>query len=78
VRAAREYRLIVRRGGFGPAFLAGPDRVDHLEIVEVASGEVVLFWDRPAAGAAKMWRAIREDLDGLEGSDFMARWSTIE
>ncbi len=45
MRANRAYRLIVRRGGWMPALLADPARVDHIEVVEIDSGEVVLFWD---------------------------------
>ena len=45
MRAGRAYRLLVRRGGAAPALLASPDRIDHVEVVEVGSGEVVLFWD---------------------------------
>jgi hypothetical protein len=43
MKANREYELLVRRGGRGPALLAGPDRVDHVEVVEIATGEVALF-----------------------------------
>ena len=50
VKADRAYRLIVTRGGRAPALLADPTRVDHIEVVEIDSGEVVLFWDRAAAG----------------------------
>ena len=49
VKANREYELIVRRGGRGPAALADPDRVDQVEIVEIATGEVALFWDTAPA-----------------------------
>ena len=34
MRAGRCFRLIVRRGGLAPAFLASPDRVDHLEVAK--------------------------------------------
>ena len=47
MKANREYELIVRRGGPRPAALADPDRVDQVEIVEIATGEVALFWDTP-------------------------------
>ena len=59
MKANREYELIVRRGGRGPAALAHPERVDQVEIVEVATGEVALFWDtapaqtRPARARAQ-------------------------
>jgi hypothetical protein len=78
MKAAHAYRLIVTRGGLTPAPLADPARVDHVEVVELNSGEVVLFWDRPPREASKLSRALREDLTQLEEEDFMARWSTVE
>ena len=42
MKANRAYRLIVRRGGLAPALLAAPDRLDHIEVVEVHTGEVAL------------------------------------
>lgn len=76
--ANRSYRLVLRRGGFGPAMLAGPGRVDQIEIVEIASGEVVLLWDRPAREATAMVRAIRQDLATLDADGFWARWGAID
>lgn len=76
--ANRTYRLIHRRGGAGPALLAGPGRVDQLEIVEIASGEVVLLWDRRAREATRMARAIRADLGALEPAAFRERWGAVE
>jgi hypothetical protein len=78
VKATHAYRLIVTRGGLTPAPLADPARVDHVEVVEVNSGEVVLFWDRPPREASKLSRALREDLTKLEEEEFMERWSTVE
>ncbi|MGD1058060.1 MAG: hypothetical protein ABR992_11685 [Solirubrobacteraceae bacterium] len=78
MKAAHAYRLIVTRGGLTPAPLADPARVDHVEVVELNSGEVVLFWDRPPREASKLSRALREDLTQLEEEEFMARWSTVE
>jgi hypothetical protein len=74
VRAQRAYRLIVSRGGRGPAWLAGPARIDHVEVVAVDSGEVVLFWDLPATQARRLVRALREDLSRLEAGEFLAAW----
>jgi hypothetical protein len=76
--ARRAYRLIVTRGGAGPAWLAGPRRVDHVEVVEVDSGEVVLFWDLPAVQARRLVRALREDLGQLEADAFLAAWRDAE
>ena len=78
MKAGRAYRLIVTRGGLAPALLADPSRVDHIEVVEVASGEVVLFWDRAPHAASKLARALRADLSQLEDEEFIARWSTVE
>ena len=78
MKANRAYRLILTRAGRAPALLADADRIDHIEVVDLDGGEVVLFWDRPAAAASKLARALRADLAQLEAEEFMARWSTVE
>jgi hypothetical protein len=78
MKANRAYRLIVTRAGRAPALLADPERVDHVEVVDIDSGEVVLFWDRPPAAATKLARALRADLAQLSAEEFLARWSTVE
>jgi hypothetical protein len=78
VKAARAYRLIVTRAGLAPALLADASRVDHVEVVEIDSGEVVLFWDRPPQAASRLARALRSDLNHLDAPEFIARWSTVE
>jgi hypothetical protein len=78
MKASRAYRLIVTRAGRTPALLADPERIDHIEVVEIDSGEVVLFWDRQAAAASKLARALRADLAQLDAPEFLARWSTVE
>jgi len=78
VKAAHAYRLIVTRSGRAPALLADPTRIDHIEVVEIDSGEVVLFWDRPPHAASQLARAIRADLAQLEAEDFVTRWATVE
>lgn len=78
MRANRAYRLIVTRGGRAPALLADASRVDHIEVVEVDSGEVILFWDRPPQGASRLARALRADLSQLDAEEFLARWATVE
>jgi hypothetical protein len=78
MRANRAYRLIVTRAGKAPALLADAERIDHLEIVEIDGGEVVLFWDRPAHAASRMARVLREELFQLEADEFIARWSAVE
>lgn len=78
MKANRAYRLIVRRGGMAPAIFANPSRIDHIEVVEVDSGEVVLFWDCPPSTASRVARALRADLSQLEDREFLERWSTVE
>jgi hypothetical protein len=74
VKANRAYELIVRRGGRGPALLRSSEQFDHLEIVEIDSGEVVLFWDTTPAQTGRLARALRADLAGLDADEFYARW----
>jgi hypothetical protein len=78
MRANRAYRLIVRRGGWMPAALADPGRVDHVEVVEIDGGEAVLFWDCPPQEAARRVRTLRADLAQLDAREFIARWATVE
>ncbi len=78
MRANRAYRLIVTRGGPAPALLASPRRIDHVEVVEIDSGEVVMFWDLAPPEASRLARALRTDLAQLEDQEFIARWSTVE
>jgi hypothetical protein len=78
VRANRAYRLIVTRGGRVPALLASAGRVDHVEVVAIDSGEVVMFWDLAPQAASRLARALRGDLAQLEDREFVARWSTVE
>jgi hypothetical protein len=77
VRANRAYELRVRRGGTAPALLA-PDRVDCIEVVEIDSGEVVLFWDVAARATGRLSRALRADLAQLDAGDFLRRWRRYE
>ena len=78
MKANRAYRLILTRGGRAPALLADTGRLDHVEIVEIDSGEVVLFWDRPPHAASRLTRALRAELSQLEAGEFLARWSTVD
>ena len=69
MRANREYELIVRRH---------PDRTDQVEIVEIATGEVVLFWDTAPAQTGRLSRALKADLAQLEATEFLRRWRRWE
>lgn len=78
MKANRAYELLVRRGGRAPALLADPNRADTVEVVEVASGEVVLFWDTLPSLTGRLVRALRTDLAQLEAEAFLARWQRHE
>jgi hypothetical protein len=78
VKAKAAYRLIVTRAGRAPALLADAERVDHIELVEVDSGEVVLLWDLPPHAASRRARVLREELAQLDAEEFIARWSSVE
>jgi hypothetical protein len=78
VRANRAFRLIVTRGGRAPALLADARRVDQIELIDIESGEVVLFWDCPPQGASRLARALRADLCQLHVEDFVARWTPAQ
>jgi hypothetical protein len=78
VKANRAYELLVRRGGRGPALLASADRLDHVEIVDIDSGEVVLFWDTAPKQTGRLSRALKADLAQLDAAEFLARWRRYE
>jgi hypothetical protein len=78
VRAKARYRLIVRRGGHAPAVLAAPERVDHVEVVDVDDGEVVLYWDLLPRDAKRVVAMVRADLQELEAREFFERWASFE
>ena len=78
MKANRAYELLVRRGSRLPALLASPTRLDHVEVVEIDSGEVVLFWDTAPSQTGKLARALRTDLAQLEADAFVARWRRWE
>jgi hypothetical protein len=78
MRANRAYRLIVTRGGLMPAPLADTSRVDHVEVVEIDSGEVALFWDCAPQVASRLARALRTDLAQLRAEEFFERWATVQ
>jgi hypothetical protein len=74
VRANREYELLVRKAGRGPAILRGPGQTDHVEVIEIATGEIALFWDTQPAQTGRLARALRADLAQLESDAFLAKW----
>lgn len=78
MKAKAAYRLILTRGGRTPALLADTERVDHIELVEIADGEVVLFWDLPPQEASRRARVLREELAQLDATEFLARWANVD
>ena len=74
MRANRAYRLLVRRGGRTPAAFADPQRVDHIEVVDIETSEVALFWDLSPKPAARLLRVLRRDLAQLEADEFITAW----
>jgi hypothetical protein len=78
VKANRAYELFVRRGSRAPRLFASPDRVDHVEVVEIDSGEVVLFWDTTPAQTGRLSRALKADLAQLGADEFVDRWRRYE
>ena len=73
MKANRVYELIVTRGR-----RLDPHRVDLLEVLDIASGEVVLFWDTLPSQTGKLSRALKTDLAQLEADAFLARWRRYE
>lgn len=77
MRAREAYRVIVRRGGRMPALLASHDRIDHVEVLDIRGGEVVLFWDCTPQRGKMLARALREQLSQLDADEFLRRWSEV-
>ncbi len=78
MKANRAYELIVRRASRAPALLADPSRADTVEVVELDSGEVVLFWDTLPSLTGRLVRALRTDLAQMDAEAFLARWERYE
>jgi hypothetical protein len=78
MRAKGRYRLVVRRGGLAPVVLAAPERVDHVEVVDIAEGETVLYWDLLPRDAKRVVTMLRADLETLEPREFYERWASFE
>ena len=73
MRANRRYELIVTKGG-----LLDPERIDHVEILDIDTGEVALFWDLLPHQTGRMSRALRADLSQLEDDEFLEKWQRYE
>jgi hypothetical protein len=75
VRANRAYELKVHREGrlFRPS-----ERLEHIEVLEIDTGEIVLFWDTRPRETGKLARALRADLAQLDAADFIAKWQRYQ
>jgi hypothetical protein len=75
VRANRAYELKVHREGrlFRPS-----ERLEHVEVVDIDTGEVVLFWDTRPRETGKLARALRGDLAQMQADEFLAKWRRYE
>ncbi len=76
--AARELSVVHRRASRLPAFLQPEPGIDQVEVTEVASGEVVLFWDVRSDEAKGFVRALRADLAKLGTEELLDRWGAID
>jgi hypothetical protein len=74
LKANRAFELIVSREGHEPAFLADPRRMDRVELVSVADGEVALYWELPVKEASKLLKQLREELHTFEIEEFRHAW----
>ena len=72
MRANRAYELLVHRQG---RFFRPSDALEQVEVVEIDTGEVVLFWDTRPRDTGKLARALRADLAALDAEAFFAKWS---
>src|SRR6202012_2168863 len=53
-------------------------RGEDVEVVEIETGEVVLFWDTIPGDTAKLARALRADLAQLQADEFLNKWRRYE
>ena len=69
MRANRAYELRVNRHRGGP---------DSIEVLEIDTGEIALFWDLFPQHTGRMARALRTDLARLDAEAFLAKWSRYQ
>jgi hypothetical protein len=74
VKANRAFELKVHRGGRGPTLLRSPTEVDHIEVLEIDTGEIALFWDTSPSQTGRLARALKADLSQLDAQEFLERW----
>ena len=68
MRANRAYELRVSRGA--PTAM--------IEVLEIDTGEIALFWDVRSDQARRFAAALRADLAQLEAGDFLDKWARFE
>jgi hypothetical protein len=61
VRADRAYELRVSRA--------------MIEVLDIATGEIALFWDVRPDQTRRFAKALRADLVSLEAEDFVDKWT---
>ena len=65
MKANRAYELNVSRGS--PTAM--------IEVLEIDTGEIALFWDVRPDQTRRLAAALRTDLAQLEASEFIAKWT---
>ena len=65
MRANRAYELRVSRGS--PTAM--------IEVLEIDTGEIALFWDVRPDQTRRLAGALRTDLAQLEAEEFVAKWT---
>ena len=68
MRANRASELRVSRGA--PTAM--------IEVLEIDTGEIALFWDVRSDQARRFAGALRTDLAQLEAEDFLDKWARFE
>ena len=76
MRANRAYELRVNRHGGRLAL--DPHRVDSIEVLEIDTGEIALYWDLLPHQTGRMARALRADLSQLDAAEFLKQWSRYQ
>jgi hypothetical protein len=75
VRANRAYELAVHRAG---RFFRPSDANEQVEVIEIDTGEVALFWDTRPRDTGRLARALRMDLARMEADEFLAKWRVYQ
>ena len=75
MRANRAYELLVHRQG---RFFRPSDKLEQVEVIEIDTGETILFWDTRPRDTGKLARALRADLARMEADEFVEHWRRYE